>query len=67
MLPQRIVAMINIGHFDVLIVEAMLLVLALCCWLISSKLAITTEPVVDQETILNELIDNSIDKASAVS
>jgi len=67
MLPQRIVAMFNFGHFDVLIVEAMLLILALCCWLISSKLVIATEPVIEQETNLNELIDNSIVKASVVS
>ena len=67
MLPKRIVIMFNLGHFDVLIVEAMLLVLALCCWLISSKLVIATEPVIEQETSLNELIDNSIVKASVVS
>lgn len=67
MLPQRIVVMFNAGHFDVLIVEAMLLILALCCWLISSKLVIATEDVIEQEASLNELIDNSIVKARVVS
>ena len=66
-LPQKILFMFKAGHFDVIVVEVMLLVLALCCWLISSKLVIATEPVIEQETILNELIDNSIDKASVVS
>jgi len=62
-LPQKIIAMFKVGHFDVVIVEVMLLILALCCWLISSRLVVTVAPVTAQEVTPNELID----KASAVS
>ncbi len=36
--PQGIVAMLKLGHYNVIIVEAMLLSLALFCWLIASRL-----------------------------
>lgn len=67
MLPQNIVVMLKAGHFDVLIVEVMLLSLALCCWLISSKLVISTEQIEEQETNQNELIDNLIGEASVIN
>ena len=61
MLSQAIVVMFKAGHFDVLIVEVMLLSLALCCWLVSSKLFSSAEAVVnDQPISLNQLAENSI-------
>jgi len=68
MLPQRIVAMFNFGHFDVLIVEAMLLILALCCWLISSTLFSSVERVVDEQPInRNEFTCNPIAEGDLIS
>jgi len=68
MLPKRIVVMFNFGHFDVLIVEAMLLVLALCCWLISSKLFSSAERVVDEQPVNhNEFTDNPIAEGNLIS
>ena len=61
MLSQGIVVMFKAGHFDVVIVEVMLLSLALCCWLVSSRLFSSTETVVNEQPIsLNELAENSI-------
>ena len=51
MLSQGIIDMLKAGHFDVLIVEVMLLSLALCCWLVSSKLFSSAEPVVNEQPI----------------
>jgi hypothetical protein len=68
MLPQRIVAMFKFGHFDVLIVEAMLLILALCCWLVSSTLFSSAERVVDEQPVNhNEFTDNPIAEGNLIS
>ncbi|WP_082627085.1 PepSY-associated TM helix domain-containing protein [Colwellia sp. TT2012] len=61
MLSQGIVVMFKAGHFDVLIVEVMLLSLALCCWLVSSRLFSSAEAVVNEQPIsLNDLAENLI-------
>ena len=68
MLSQGIVVMFNAGHFDVLIVEVMLLSLALCCWLVSSRLFSSAEAVIDEQLInTDELTENSIGKASVIN
>ena len=65
MLSQGIVVMFKAGHFDVLIVEVILLSLALCCWLVSSTLFVSAERAVDEQQ--NQLAENSIGKASVIS
>ncbi|KGJ97404.1 PepSY-associated TM helix domain-containing protein [Colwellia psychrerythraea] len=68
MLPQKIIVMFKVGHFDVLIVEVMLLSLALCCWLVSSKLFSSVERAADEQPIShNDFIDSPIAEASVIS
>ena len=68
MLSKGIVVMFKAGHFDVVIVEVMLLSLALCCWLVSSRLFSSTEHAVNEQPISNnDLIDSPIAEASVIS
>ncbi|NRA70337.1 MAG: PepSY domain-containing protein [Gammaproteobacteria bacterium] len=55
MMSSGIIAMLKAGYFDVIIIEVILLSLALCCWLISSKLLVPTEATVEDDKPSNPL------------
>ncbi|MBU2891983.1 PepSY domain-containing protein [Colwellia sp. D2M02] len=47
---QGITTMIELGYYSVLVVEVMLLSLALCCWLIATKLFLAKAPLIAIQT-----------------
>ena len=59
MLSQSILVMLKAGHFDVLIVEVMLLSLALCCWLVASRIFVSNKQEVNEYNELTEINEQS--------